>query len=488
MPDKQQLDQWDNQHSWHPFSQMQEYCAWPKLHVERGEGCWLWDNEDNRYLDTNASVWTNTFGHNDPELNAAIETQLRKVAHSTYLGLSHPAAAELGHRLCAEAPSGLDRVFFSDNGSNAIEIALKLSYQYWQLKGQPQRKLVIGMQGGYHGDTIGTMAVGQSGRFHERFSEWFLDSWHFPAPHCHRLNGEVHEADASVSLKALEDYLEAESANVACLVIEPFVQGAAGMMQQPNGFLKAIEALCRKYEIHLILDEVFVAFGRLGTIFACEQEAITPDFLCLAKGISAGYVPLAATLVQCEIYETCLGNWTDDSTFFHGHTFTANPLACAVALKNLEKLKVLIESDALQQTINNFGQQFAKRLATHPNVAQVRQHGLTAAIDLAPAKGQAEWPIQDRMGWQVCLAARKHELILRPLGHSLLIVPPLIISQEEITFMCERIVRTLDEVCAVQPSGFCKFCGTPTSEQVAGDFICINCYSEAGACCHKSEC
>jgi adenosylmethionine-8-amino-7-oxononanoate aminotransferase len=489
MPTTEQLDQWDNQHSWHPFSQMQEYTAWPKLHVEGGEGCWLWDNEGNRYLDSNASVWTNTFGHNDPDLNAAVETQLHKVAHSTYLGLSHPAGAELGYRLCNQAPAGLERVFFSDNGSNAIEVALKLSYQYWQLKGQPERKRVIGMAGGYHGDTIGTMAVGQSGRFHERFSAWFLDSWHFPAPHCRELNDEIFEAEASESLKALEDYLKVEAAHVACLVVEPSVQGAAGMMQQPPGFLKALEEICRRYEIHLILDEVFVAFGRLGSLFACSEEAVTPDFLCLAKGISAGYVPLAATLVNKKIYEACLGKWSDDRTFFHGHTFTGNPIGAAVALKNLEKINALIASGDLAQTIQYFGRQLAAMLEPHPNVRCIRQRGLTASIELYSGAEKADWDPNARIGWQVCLAARKHELILRPLANSLLIVPPLIISNEEIDFLCQRIVRTLDEVLASgQPvSGPCKLCGSPTTEQIAGEFICLNCYAESGSCCHESE-
>ena len=452
MMNTEQLDQWDRQHSWHPFSQMQEYCAWPRLQIERGKGSWLWDSEGNRYLDTNASVWTNTFGHNDTDLNNALEAQLKKVAHSTYLGLSHPIAAELGYRICEAAPHGLDRIYYSDNGSNAIEIALKISYQYWQLNGQPQRKRVIGMQGGYHGDTIGTMAVGNSGRFHERFKPWFLDSWHFPAPECHRLNGKVLTADATNSLKTLEDYLKKEAHNVACLIVEPFVQGAAGMMQQPDGFLKAIETLCRKYHIHLILDEVFVAFGRLGTLYACEQEDVNPDFLCLAKGISAGYLPLAATLVRSEIYEAFLGQWTEDRTFFHGHTFTANPLACAVALKNLEKLTALIASGNLSETIETFGDQLSEKLLPHPNVARIRQHGLTALVELVPASGQPKWPIEARMGWQVCLVARKNELILRPLGDSLLLVPPLIISEEEITFMCDRIMLTLDEVCATAES------------------------------------
>ena len=445
MPTTEQFDQWDKNHSWHPFSQMQEYCAWPQLHIERGKGCWLWDSDGNRYLDTNASVWTNTFGHNDPELNEALEVQMHKVAHSTYLGLSHPVAAELGYQLCKAAPEGLDRVYYSDNGSNGIEIALKLSYQYWQLKGQPQRKRVIGMQGGYHGDTIGTMSVGHSGRFHERFKDWFIDCWHFPAPRCHRLNGKVLTEDAGHSLQVLEDYLRKEADHVACLIIEPFVQGAAGMVQQPDGFLKAVETLCRKYTIHLIFDEVFVGFGRLGTLYACEQEAITPDFLCLAKGISGGYLPLAATLIQSGIYDAFLGKWHDHRTFFHGHTFTANPLACAVALKNLEKLHTLITSGNLAKTITAFGRQLEEKLLPHPNVANIRQHKLTAFVELKPAEGQPPWPAEARMGWQVCLAARKYELIVRPLGDSLLLVPPLVISNEEITFMCDRILNTLDE-------------------------------------------
>ncbi len=481
MPTPDQLDQWDQQHAWHPFSQMQEYCNWPKLHVERGEGCWLWDNRGNRYLDTNASVWTNTFGHNDPELNAALKAQVDKIAHSTYLGLSHPVGAEFGHRLCRAAPDGLERVFFSDNGSNAVEIALKLSYQYWQLKGQPDRKRIIGMEGAYHGDTIGTMAAGQSGRFHERFSAWFLDSWHFPAPHCQELNGEILSADSSASLEALENYLQAEASQVACLILEPSVQGAAGMQQQAPGFLKAVASLCRRYDIHLILDEVFVAFGRLGRLFACEQEGVVPDFLCLAKGISGGYLPLAATLTNQRIYEACLGKWSEDRTFFHGHTFTGNPLACAVALKNLEKVQSLITSGKLSQTIEYFGQQLANRVLPHPNVAAIRQRGLCASIELSPAEGQSEWAIDARMGWQVCLTARTNELILRPLGDSLLIVPPLIISNEEIDFLCARILKTLDEVLSC--SGPCKFCGTPTRERCADEFICQSCYAEAGACC-----
>lgn len=480
--DKNSLDQWDRDHSWHPFSQMQEYCSWPQLHVERGEGCWLWDTEGNRYLDTNASVWTNTFGHNDSELNAAVSQQLSKVAHSTYLGLSHPSAAKLGKQLCERAPEGLQRVFFSDNGSNAIEIALKLSYQYWQLQGQPQRQRVIGMQGGYHGDTIGTMAAGNSGRFHDRFKPWFLDSWHFPAPVCEELNGEVTSSNSHESLEVLRNYLEAEAEQVACLVIEPSIQGAAGMQLQPPGFLKSVEDLCREFGIHLILDEVFVAFGRVGSQFVCSAEAVRPDFLCLAKGLSAGYVPLAATLVQDEIYQACWGSWQQDRTFFHGHTFTANPIACAVALKNLEKLDRIIESRVLKQTIENFGAALQRHLAPHPNVQQIRQRGLAACIDLYAGENQSPWKVEERMGWQVCIAARQNGLLLRPLGDSLLIVPPLIIQPQEIEFLCEQLILTLNQHFKAS-SGHCTRCGQTTDSKIAEEFICLDCYGEAGSCC-----
>ena len=445
MSESEVINRWDLEHSWHPFSQMQEYCNWPLVQVERGQGCWLWDTEGNRYLDTNASVWTNTFGHNDPDLNEALQRQMGQVAHSTYLGLSHPIAAELAHRLTELGPEPLKRAFFSDNGSNAIEIALKLSYQYWQLKGQPERKRIIGMEGGYHGDTVGTMAAGASGRFHERFSDWFPDNWHFPAPHCHRLAGKVLSENATKSLQCLENYLEQESENVACLVIEPLVQGAAGMMQQPPGFLQSVEQICRRFGIHLILDEVFVAFGRLGSLYACTEESVSPDFLCLGKGIGAGYLPLAATLIQEDIYCAFLGKWEEDRTFFHGHTFTANPLACSVALKNLEKLQVLIDSGRLKQTIDLFGQALADSFSGHPNVREVRQYGLSAAVDLQAQEGSVAWPESVRMGWRICLAARKNGLLLRPLGDSLLLVPPLIIQPDEIDFLCRQTLLSIEQ-------------------------------------------
>ncbi len=441
------LDDWDLAHSWHPFTQMSEYADQSPVHVERGEGCWLWDTEGKRYLDANASVWTNVHGHNDPDLNAALRRQLDQVAHSTYLGLSHPVGAELGRKLVELTPDGLERVVFSDNGSNAIEIALKLSFQYWQLVGQPKRRLVIGMSGGYHGDTFGTMAVGDSGGFHGRFAEWMFERRHFPAPRCIELSGEVIASDDSESLAALERMLEDESHSVAAVILEPWVQGAAGMRLQPRGFLKRVEALCRRFDVHLILDEVFVAFGRMGSMTVCEAEAVQPDFLCLAKGLSAGYLPLAATLTTERIYRAFLGDFASGRGFFHGHTFAGNPLAAAVSLRSIEKLESLIASGDLARTIERFGSMLADRFVNHPNVAQVRQRGLAAALDLCPA-GHPDlgWPVNERQGLHVCLEARRRGLLLRPLLDSVLIVPPLIISGDEIDFLCDQLAASIKAV------------------------------------------
>lgn len=421
---------------------MAEYAGIPQVHIERGEGCWLFDTEGRRYLDGNASVWTNVHGHNDPELNEVLIEQANRVAHSTYLGLSHPVGAELGRKLVEIAPAGLERVTFSDNGSNAIEIALKQSFQYWQLVGRPEKRLVVGMAGAYHGDTFGTMSVSDSGGFHGRFSAWMFETRCFPAPRCVERAGQVLEADTRESLTVLEEILERESERIASVVIEPWIQGAAGMRLQPKGFLKEVERLCRRFGVHFILDEVFVAFGRTGQFFVCEQESVQPDFLCLAKGLSAGYLPLAATLTTAEVYDRFLGDFESGRGFFHGHTFSGNPLAAAVSLKCIQKLERKI--DSLDETIGYFGESLVDAFAEDPRVAELRQRGFAAAIDLCRRDGGG-WPVNERMGMQVCLAARKRGLLLRPLLDSVLIVPPIVISRSEIDFLCSALLEAIDE-------------------------------------------
>lgn len=425
---------------------MEEYRSIPPVHVDRGEGCWVWDTEGNRYLDGNASIWTNAHGHCEPEINAALIEQIGKIAHSTYLGLSHPLGAELGARLVDLVPGRLQRVVFSDNGSNAIEIALKLSFQYWQLVGQHEKRLVVGMEDGYHGDTFGAMSAGNSKAFHGRFQPWLFESLTFAAPDCQEINGKVTHSDSSHSLAQLEEILSRKSTEIAAVVVEPAIQGPAGMKLLPTGFLKEVETLCWQNGVHLILDEVFVGCGRVGSIFACEQEAVAPDFLCLAKGLTAGYLPLAATLTSEDIYSAFLGSFDSGNAFYHGHTFTGNPLAACVALKSLEKLEKLIGTGRLDQTISYFGQTLEKTFDGHPFVENIRQRGLAAAIDLCPGTRNTRWTLNERVGMQVCLEARKRGLLLRPLLDSILVVPPLVISNEEIYFLFENLKAAIDTV------------------------------------------
>lgn len=437
----------DQNHVWYPFTQMEEARHFPPLAIVSGRGGWLTDSEGRTYLDGTASLWTNVHGHNDPDLNAALQRQLEQVAHSTMLGLTHPVGAELAAELATLAPGDLGRVFFSDNGSTAVEIALKLSFQYWQLLGQPEKSGVIGLAGGYHGDTFGAMAVGDSGFFHDRFRPWCFPAVHFPAPKCEEWNGRVRVANASESLNVLRVLLEERAQRTACVILEPSVQGAAGMRLQPPGFVAEVARLCRTHGVHLILDEVFVAFGRLGSMLVCTEEGVTPDFLCLAKGLTAGYLPLAATLAREEIFSAFLGSYESRRAFFHGHTFTGNPLAAAVALENIRKLRPLVTNGILRERIACFGRLVETAFATHPHVRQIRQRGLTAALDLCPARDRDEtFPVSRRAGLQVCLRAREHGLLLRPLGDSLLLVPPLCLNENELGELVHRTAQALNEV------------------------------------------
>jgi adenosylmethionine-8-amino-7-oxononanoate aminotransferase len=436
----------DLRHSWHPFTQMREYLDNPRLHIARAKGCWLFDTDGNRYFDGTASLWTNVHGHGDADLDAALRAQLDQVAHTTLLGINHPQAAALAEELATLTDGKLSRCFFSDNGSNAVEIALKLSFQYWQLAGKSEKRGAIGLTGGYHGDTFGTMAVGDSGGFHARFAPWLFPAKHIPAPTHVECAGKILRFDTSQSLAALDAILAAEADRTACLIMEPRVQGAAGMVQQPPGFVAAVAERCRRAGVHLILDEVFTGFGRLGALTACSTEQITPDFLCLAKGLSAGYVPLAATLTSDAIHNAFLGSFSQQRAFYHGHTFSGNPLACAVARASLAKLRPLLASGRVAETIVALGNEMESHFAGHPNVAEVRQLALTGAVDLVPRDRNRRWPADLRVGFQVTLAARKHGLVIRPLGDSILIVPPIVATPDEVRHLARALHAALDEV------------------------------------------
>jgi adenosylmethionine-8-amino-7-oxononanoate aminotransferase len=437
----------DARHVWHPFAQMQEYLSLPPLAIASGKGGWLTDTAGRTYLDGNASIWTNVHGHRDPDLDAALVDQLGRVAHSTLFGVTHAPGAELAAQLSSLAPAGLGRVFYSDNGSNAVEIALKMSFQFWQLTGRPEKTGVVGFTGAYHGDTFGTMSVGDSSGFHARFRPWCFPVHRVPAPTCREWAGQVRDANCRVSLDSLASLLSRESATIASVILEPSVQGAAGMRLQPAGFVREVAALCRAHDVHLILDEVFVAFGRLGHLLVCRDEGVVPDFLCLAKGLTAGYLPLAATLVQEEIYAAFLGPITSGRAFFHGHTFTGNPLAAAVALANIRKLNTLVDAGVLRERIAVFGELLDRAFARHPRVRELRHRGFAAAIDLAPSRETtAEFPPENRTALQVCLRAREHGLLLRPLGDSLLLVPPLCLCADELGQLVSRTAKSVDDV------------------------------------------
>lgn len=426
---------------------MKEYQANPRLHLVRGEGSWLIDSEGRRYLDGNASVWTNVHGHNDPDLNAALEKQLHQLAHVTLLGLNHPVATELAEELAGLTNGLLPRCFFTDNGSNAVEVALKLSFQFWQLTGRPEKRGVISMSGAYHGDTFGTMSVGDNRTFHKRFSPWLFPSQMFEAPRHEECAGKIKFSDATQSLQALENILKSQASQTASLILEPRVQGAAGMHQQPAGFIKAVAQLCQQYDVHLILDEVFTGFGRLGSLTACTEEGVAPDFLCLAKGLAAGYLPLAATLTSEKIYEAFQGEFSEGRTFFHGHTFSGNPLGCAVALASLKKLRPMISSGQIAERAQQLGDEIQKNFSDHPNIASYRQYGLTGAVDFKPADTSAKsWTVDMRVGYQIALAARRHGLVIRPLGDSILFVPPISIQSSEVTHLVQAVRRAMDDV------------------------------------------
>jgi len=438
------LDAADRRFGWHPFTQMREYQDNPRLHLVRGEGNWLIDGEGKRYLDGNASVWTNVHGHNDPDLNRALREQAEQVAHVTLLGLNHPVATELAEDLAGLTGGALPRCFFTDNGSGAVEVALKLSFQYWQLVGQPARRGVISMEGAYHGDTFGTMAVGGRAEFHARFEPWLFAAQTFPAPTHSECAGQVARSDATASLAALRAILERDGATTACVILEPRVQGAAGMVQQPAGFVRAVADLCRVHGVHLILDEVFTGFGRLGALTAAETEGVVPDFLCLAKGLAAGYLPLAATLTTEKVYGAFLGKFSEEKTFFHGHTFSGNPLACAVARASLRKLKPMLASGQVAARAALLGQEMQAAFAGQPHVRTFRQLGLTGSVEFKPV-GADRWPTDTRAGYRVALAARRHGLVIRPLGDSILFVPPIAIQPDEVKHLVRAVRLAMEE-------------------------------------------
>ncbi len=437
----------DLAHLWHPFTQMKLWPSEPPLVIERAEGNWLIDQQGRRYFDGVSSLWVTVHGHNHPAINQAIKRQVDELDHSTLLGLSHPRAAELAARLVEITPQGLEWVFYSECGSTAVEIALKMAFQYWQQSGHPEKTTFVALENAYHGDTIGSVSLGGIELFHQVYGPLLFPVHRLPQPHCrHCRLGLEHPSCDLACAQALEGILEQHGREICALVVEPRVQGAAGMIVQPEGYLKRLHDICRRHEVLFIADEVATGFGRTGAMFACELEGITPDLMAVGKGLTGGVLPLAATLASERIYRAFLGEYGDFKTFFHGHTYTGNPITSAAALANLE----LMEKNAILDNVAARSEQLRQglgRLADMPHVVEVRQQGMMVGIEIAQDKAADEpYPPEQRMGHQVIMAARKHGIIIRPLGDTIVLMPPLASSAREIDHLLEGTARAIAEV------------------------------------------
>jgi adenosylmethionine-8-amino-7-oxononanoate aminotransferase len=451
--EKKRLEKWDKKYIWHPFTQMKEWFSESNLIIEKGKGSYLYDIHGNRYLDGVSSLWVTVHGHRKREIDNAIKKQLGKVAHSTLLGLSNVPAVELSKRLVEIAPravvrgqgSGvknsklktqnleLTKVFYSDSGSTSVEIALKIAFQYWQNKGVKDKTRFLTFKNAYHGDTIGSVSLGGMELFHDIYRPLLFQTIQVNSSYCYRCHlGREYPLCKIACLKEVEDTLKKQHKEVAALVIEPLVQGAAGMLVQPTGFLKELRRLCDKYKVLMIADEVATGFGRTGKMFACEHEGVVPDILCIAKGITGGYLPLAATLTTGEIHDAFLAEYKEFKTFFHGHTYTGNPLACAAAIANLDIFEHEETLKRLQPKISLLeeGLEMFHKLS---HVGDISQKGSMIGIEMVKEKETREpYPVELRMGHTVILEARKRGAILRPLGNVIVLMPPLSIKEVEI--------------------------------------------------------
>ena len=443
----QRLAKLDQERVWHPFTQMADWEKGDPLVLESGQGVYLTDVKGKRYLDGVSSLWVNLHGHAHPDLDAALREQMGRIAHSTLLGVANVPSTELAEALIQIAPKGLSKVFYSDNGSTAVEIALKMAYQYWQQNGSPKRRRFVHFVNAYHGDTIGSISVGGIDLFHRVYRPLLFKGFKVPSPYCYRCPLKLSYPSCNTAcLKPFEKVIRTRRREIAAVVVEPTVQGAAGMITQPPGWLKTVERICRKNDIFLIADEVAVGFGRTGTMFACQGEKVRPDFLCVAKGLSGGYLPLAATLTTERVYKGFLGSYTSLRTFFHGHSYTGNPLACAVALENLQIFRRGRVLERLKPKIRLFTEEL-KRFKENSHVGEVRQRGLIAGVELVQDKTtRAPYPWEAKMGIRVCQLLRDKGVLLRPLGNVIVLMPPLAISPQEIRFLCRETLAAIHSV------------------------------------------
>ncbi|WP_436239617.1 adenosylmethionine--8-amino-7-oxononanoate transaminase [Paenibacillus sp. LjRoot153] len=445
LTDYERLATLNKDHLWHPFTQMKDYNNADPLIIERGEGIRLYDVHGRAYFDGFSSVWLNVHGHNVPELNQAITDQLGRVAHSTLLGMANIPAIELAEKLVGISPKGLNKVFYSDSGATAVEIAIKMAFQYWYNQGTRCKTRFITMNQAYHGDTIGAVSVGAIPLYHEVFRPVLFPSHIIPYPYAYRHDGDEKKV-LEATLTTLRKLLETKADEIAALIVEPIVQGAGGIVVMPPGCLREMSLLCRKHDVLFIADEVATGFGRTGAMFACDLEEVTPDLMVIGKGLTGGYLPVAATLATDEIYKAFYADYQEQKTFFHGHSYTGNPLGCAVALASLK----LMEERNMVEGVRAKAAFVERKLAAlkaRPHVGEIRQKGLMIGIELVRDKASREpYEWSERIGIRTSLRARELGMLTRPLGNVIVFIPPLASNEAELDAMTDILIESIISV------------------------------------------
>ncbi|MER2047199.1 MAG: adenosylmethionine--8-amino-7-oxononanoate transaminase [Solibacillus sp.] len=437
----------DLQHVWHPCSQMKDYEQFPPIVIKRGEGVWLYDERDNRYLDAVSSWWVNLFGHANPRISKALSEQAFTLEHTIFANFTHEPAVKLAEKLVELTPVNLNKVFFADNGSSAIEVALKMSFQYHMQSGKKSKTRFLALTDAYHGETLGALSVGGVDLYNEVYQPLLLDTVRAQGPDCFRCPFNDRPESCQVQcIRYVEEQLVNHHNEIAAVIIEPLIQAAAGMKMYPPGYLKRLRELCTVYDVHLIADEIAVGFGRTGTLFACEQADISPDFMCLSKGLTGGYLPLSAVLTTDKVYEAFYDDYGTMKAFLHSHSYTGNTLACRVALEVL----AIFEEENYLAIIRSKGERMRKlaleAFSAFHSVGEYRQTGLVGAIELVKNRDTKEpLPGEERIGYQIYKRALTKGLLIRPLGNILYFMPPYIISDEEMEFMITTTKETIEQ-------------------------------------------
>lgn len=430
---------------WHPCTQMKDHEWLPLVPIKRGEGVWLEDFDGRRYIDAVSSWWVNLFGHANPRINAAVRDQLDKLEHVILAGFSHEPAVALAEKLIEATPPGLSRCFYADNGSAAVEVSVKMSFHYWRNLGQHRKQRFITLSNSYHGETLGALAVGNVALYKETYGPLLMETITAPSPDCfEREDGESWEDFSRRQFEPMRELIARHHEEVSAVIVEPLVQCAGGMRMYHPIYLKLLREACDHYDVHLIADEIAVGFGRTGTLFACEQADITPDFMCLSKGLTAGYLPLSAVMTTDKVYQAFYDDYEKLTAFLHSHSYTGNPLACRVAL---ETLQIFEDDDVIRRNrelADHASQAFAP-LADHPNIREVRQHGMILAAEMMKDPGnRTPYPWQERRGLSVYRHGLENEVLLRPLGHVVYFMPPYVITEEQIDHVAKIALEGVD--------------------------------------------